>query len=298
LIFERLPYAPPPCTDEVLSSWIERIGIFYGIGLVGARTVLTPTVSPSEWARNEDIDTCGEIRQLASAWTGRNKSSSPAVWSASDLSMLEVSARLTYCPKCWDEDAADGRPPYIRRAWARWSCVSCPSHKNWLAARTPGIGAGCALNGWTVIWQSQPNWAQAAGVPFDPNGRVSARSFAPESLQRPECRWADFERELASLSTMDENACSGAFPVDSAVATVVRPELIALRTQTVRALHVNEPPVLISDLDLRGYSRLEPGWICMRIACLVMALEITRLAAGRPPMLRSVRAIIEPLHRR
>ena len=293
---QRLPYAPPPYTDEVLSSWIERIGIFYGIGLLGARTLLTPTVWPVEWAKNEDLDTCYELRRLAVTWTGRDGSSSPAVWSESDSRMLEVSARLAYCPKCWDDDADNGRAPYIRRAWARWACVSCPSHKNWLAARMPGIGFGSTLNGWAAVWQSSRNWAQAAGLPYDPNRTAAARTFEPDSLKRPDCSWTDFEHQLAGLASTPGNADPRVFHGDSVLGAVVRPELIGVRAKILRALQIRTPTVLVSDLDLRGYRRKEPGWISERIACLVMALDITRLEAARAPVLRDIRAIIEGSH--
>ena len=129
-----------------------------------------------------------------------------------------------------------------------------------------------------------------------PNRRALARTFEPDSLIRPDCSWADLEDELACLSSTGENACSDAFPADSVLAAVVRPELIGIRAKTLRALQKKNSSVLVSDLDLRGYNRLEPGWISLRIACLVVALEITRLLAHQRPVLRNVRAIIEGSH--
>jgi hypothetical protein len=113
---------------------------------------------------------------------------------------------------------------------------------------------------------------------------------------RPDCSWANFEHELAGLAPTGGNACTRPFPANSVLATVVRPEVIGLRMRILRALQIDEPSVLVSDLDLRGYRRLEPGWIAARIACLVMALEITRLIANRRPVMRYVRTIIEASH--
>jgi hypothetical protein len=46
-----LPYAPLPNSDELLSSWIERIGLFYGIGYLRARVMLDPTRLANVWER-------------------------------------------------------------------------------------------------------------------------------------------------------------------------------------------------------------------------------------------------------
>ena len=62
-----LPYAPPPNSDELLSSWIERIGLFYGIGYLRARVMLDPTRFANVWGENEDLDSSEDIRGPASA---------------------------------------------------------------------------------------------------------------------------------------------------------------------------------------------------------------------------------------
>jgi hypothetical protein len=36
--------------------------------------------------------------------------------------------RMSYCPLCWDQDAAEKRPPYFRRAWSRLASVACEVH--------------------------------------------------------------------------------------------------------------------------------------------------------------------------
>jgi hypothetical protein len=54
------------------------------------------------------------------------------------------------------------------------------------------------------------------------------------------------------------------------------------------------PPVMrLSDLDLKGYRRVEPGWIAARIACVVLAVELMQMAARSKPMFWSARAILE-----
>jgi hypothetical protein len=285
-----LPYAPSPHADETLSSWIERIGIFYGIGLAQARTLLSPTVPRLTQGTNEDLDTSPGVRRVAGIWAGCREDATPVVWSAANRRMLELSARLAYCPKCWDDDAAHGVAPYIRRAWAHWSSVSCPRHKDWLAASRPATGHGSALNGWAIVWQSNPTWAQAAGLRYEPRGQELAPAFVPGSIERPEVSWGDFELQLARLVSADGKAGRYGIPI---LAGVVGPQLLGLRTKVLKALQVAAAAALVSDLDLRGYSRSEPGWIAARIACLVTALELTRLASNRRPLMPRVRTIVE-----
>jgi len=290
---QRLPYAPSPYADETLSSWIERIGIVYGIGLAQARALLTPTVPRMTHGTNEDIDTSPSVRRLAGMWAGYREDATPAVWSAADRGMLEVSARLAYCPKCWDDDAVHGVAPHIRRAWARWNSVSCSRHNDWLAASRPGGGNPSAWNGWLIVWQSKPRWAQAAGLRYEPRGQESAPAFVPGSIERPEGNWRDFELELSRLVSADRKVARYGIPAGSILASVIDPQMLGLRTKVLKALEGAAVVPLVSDLDLRGYSRSEPGWIASRIACLVTALELTRLASNRNPMIPRVRTIIE-----
>jgi hypothetical protein len=217
----------------------------------------------------------------------------PAVWSATDRGMLEVSARLAYCPKCWDDDAAHGMAPYIRRVWVRWTSVSCRRHKDWLAARRPATVPGSAPIGWAVIWQSEPRWAEAAGLRYEPRGQELAPAFVPGSFRRPAASWEDFELQLATLASADGRSGRYGTTAGSILGVVVRPELLGLRVKVLRALQIGAAGPLVSDLDLRGYSRSEPCWIAARIACLVTAIELTGLATNSRSAMPSVRAIVE-----
>jgi hypothetical protein len=67
-----LPYAPPPNSDGLLSSWIERIGLFYGIGYL----MLAPTRPANVWGENEDLDSSEDIRRLL-PWLSATPSRKP-----------------------------------------------------------------------------------------------------------------------------------------------------------------------------------------------------------------------------
>jgi hypothetical protein len=119
-----LPYAPPPHTDELLSSWIERLGHFYGIGYLGARVILEPSRAANKRGVNEDLDSSESIRNAAILWSGFAERLMPPVVPMDDT-VLEASARLAYCAECWNEDVERGQSPYIRRKWINWLCVAC-----------------------------------------------------------------------------------------------------------------------------------------------------------------------------
>jgi hypothetical protein len=146
-----LPYAPPPNSDELLSGWIERIGIFYGIGYLRTRAVLDTSPIAVAWGENEDLDSSDTIRRLLVSWTGHGENLVPPVLPTADNQVLDVSARLTYCSKCWYEDAENGRAPYVRRQWSFWSSVLCTKHETWLCARRPGKQFGSERNGWAPV---------------------------------------------------------------------------------------------------------------------------------------------------
>ncbi len=152
---------------------------------------------------------------------------------------------------------------------------------------------GIVCRSGAAVWQSQPHWAQAAGLRYEPRGQELAPAFVPSSLQRPRGTWDDFELQLTKVVSGDSNCARYGITAGSILAVVARPELLGLRTKALKALQVAAASPLVSDLDLRGYSRSEPGWIAHRIACLVTALELTRLAANSRPMLPSVRALVE-----
>jgi hypothetical protein len=92
-----LPFTPTPLPDELLSSWIERIGIFYAIGYEGAFALLAP-YRPRYRDINHDPDTDPEVRAALVNWTGRDANALPTLLDPTDRGALDVAARLGYCP--------------------------------------------------------------------------------------------------------------------------------------------------------------------------------------------------------
>jgi hypothetical protein len=277
----RLPYAPPPNSDELLSSWIERIGLFYGIGYLRARMVLHPTRSANVWGENEDVDSSDDIRRLLISLTGLGERVVPSLLPTSSNGLLEVSARLAYCPACWHEDVERGRAPYIRSHWSFRSSVMCTKHETWLSARTPGSQFGSELNGWAPIWQTDSNWATAAHLTHDPAMRPFVSGFEAKSIVAPTCGWNRADAEFHVMAS------------DKVVLQLVSsPESSSVRTHVRDAIEVARNP-RITDLDLRGYRSAEPGWILDRICCLSVATEIRRMILGGEPAFERVRAVLQ-----
>jgi hypothetical protein len=277
-----LPYAPPPHTDELLSSWIERLGHFYGIGYLGARVILEPSRAANKRGVNEDLDSSESIRNAAILWSGFAERLMPPVVPMDDT-VLEASARLAYCAECWNEDVERGQSPYIRRKWINWLCVACSEHGCWLNAREPHVGYGSELNGWAPVWQSNANWAQAAHVPYEPALLSFALGLESNSISLPNCSWASLEADFESL--VHENRL--------VLRLMGKPEYGGMFHQVFQALEVGSRNPRITDAHLRGYGRSRPGWIAARIGCVVAAVEIVRIVQDRQPAIEIAKRTIE-----
>jgi hypothetical protein len=279
---QQLPYAPLPHSDELLSSWTERIGIFYGIGYLRARVIIDPNRAANSYGENEDLDASEDLRRLLVSWTGHGENAVPPVLPKSTDEVLDVSARLAYCPSCWFDDAKSGQSPYVRRAWASWSTVLCAEHQTWLCARRPGAHTGSELNGWAPVWQSIPVWAAAACLQHDPVLREFTRGFDAEMARPPMCGWHDLDCDIQGLIRGKSRI----------VSLVARPECFDIRAQVWEAIAVSNTP-RVTELDLRGYRRDKPGWLTERICCVSLAAEIRRMALGLPPAFDAIRSLLE-----
>ena len=72
---------------------------------------------------------------------------------------------------------------------------------------------------------------------------------------------------------------------------VMRPECFDVRAHVWAAIEVERSP-RITDYDLRGYRRPEPGWIMDRICCLAIAAEVRRIIVDCEPAFERVRHVL------
>jgi hypothetical protein len=271
-------------SGELLSSWIERIGLFYGIGYSHASGILQPSRTTNERGINDDLDSSDSVRKNAIIWTGVAETIVPEVLPDRDEGTLEVAARLAYCPECWNRDVENGHSPFVRRSWTDWACVTCWYHSTWLRAREPHAGVGDQVNGWAPVWQSNRRWAQAAHLRFEPALGSIALGFESHVFEGPDCTWSDLELEFHRLKRGLGLAI---------LARVAMRENLGVRSRVSDALEVGEHRRRITDANLRGYKRSRPGWIADRISSLVSATEILRLLDHRGAAIERVRRELE-----
>jgi hypothetical protein len=280
--FQVLPHVPIAHPDELLSSWIERIGLFYGIGYLGARIILEPNRANNEHGQVDDIDSSASIRQLAMRWSGLPEKFVPVLLCRRDEEVLELSARLTYCPDCWNQDVKKDTSPYVRRSWATWFAVACWKHNKWLSAREPHGRYGSDLNGWAPVWQTNITWARGANVEHDPATALLASGLESHAIATPDCPWAEFKTDFDRLA---RTRSSGVIVLASA------PELFGMRSSVWEALEIGRSR-RITDAHLFGYRGSRPGWLAGRIASVVAAVEALRIAERRSAAFDTVRRVL------
>ena len=145
----RLPVAPRPFRDELLSSWMVRVASRYGLEvpdmtayMAGQRDTLPllrqidDTAPDPEllkiWARGCRIDPARHER-LSLKFRHHNR---PRDWISSARG-----GGVSVCFACFDADVAVGRDAYIRADWRLVERVVCPVHKEMLRDRCLECGA-------------------------------------------------------------------------------------------------------------------------------------------------------------
>jgi hypothetical protein len=143
----RLPVAPRPFRDELLSSWVARVAARYGAEPLelmvylagqggrdaGARQV--DDVAPDMgllrlWAKACRIDPARlRHRSLASRYPDL-----PRDWFLNET--------VPVCLACFDADVAVGRDAYLRADWRLAEQVVCQSHRTMLLDRCPACRGG------------------------------------------------------------------------------------------------------------------------------------------------------------
>lgn len=245
--------------------------------------MLGPIATNDTWAKNDDVDRCLDLHRFSALLTGLE--ADWPVLNVTDTCDLDVSARLTFCGKCWDDDVKGGRQPYIRRKWARWQCVSCSEHQSWLSARRPSTDRGSGLNGWAQVWQTNDSWAEKSFLRYEPTYKASEIVFGPDAFCEPESSWATFETEIEALNTARD------YTGKSVLGLVCKSTYSGLRLKSMDSL-CQRDLARVSDFNLMGYRGSQPGWIADRIAALSLAIEVSRMIAGAAPCFSGLRRLI------
>ena len=141
----RLPVAPRPFSDELLSSWMARVATRYGLEvpelvsyLVGQRDTLPALrqiddITPDPellkvWARGCRIDPA-RLERLSLKLRYHNR---PHDWV-----LGREGGSVSVCFACFDADVTVVRDAHIRADWKLVERVVCPVHKEILRDRCP-----------------------------------------------------------------------------------------------------------------------------------------------------------------
>lgn len=148
----RLPIAPRPHDDELLSSWQGRVACRYGVNrevlglslglpaaLAAPRGFAAADYAPdlevvAAWAQACRLDPA-RIESLA---LKRRRDQDRYVW-AHEAGGAFVG--FSACPACLDEDAKAGRDHYLRRSWLRVEALLCARHELFLVEDCERCGA-------------------------------------------------------------------------------------------------------------------------------------------------------------
>lgn len=147
----RLPVAPRPYSDELLSSWLARVACRYGLSaqeLVGdfandGESQLSP-LSIDDWApapaqTRAWAQACGiDPARLERLALRRRYPVRPLSWFARhgpDWVHPGLPGPPPVCLECFAADRAAGRNAYLRASWMLGECCICPAHGQLLSDR-------------------------------------------------------------------------------------------------------------------------------------------------------------------
>jgi len=138
---KRLPVAPRPFRDELLSSWLARVACRYGLEMrdligywgderwVEAIDVDGPTTHQAKiWAQACGMD---PVRLQHLSLTRRRPKR------LNQWFLDRASQRVPVCLACLDTDFAAGRDGYVRADWMLAELCACPKHRQMLLDRCP-----------------------------------------------------------------------------------------------------------------------------------------------------------------
>jgi|ERR1017187_7021340 hypothetical protein len=171
-----LPAYPTPANDEAFSSWVERIGLFYGCSYDHWLGPVVAKLGAPQAATATDVDSDPRCRDVFIEWTGLSPARVPPILTSIRKDVLPPLARLAFCSACWDDDVAAGRQPYIRREWGQWSSVYCRRHHTFLASRAAVLDPFRKFLEWMPFWRTNASWI----APFE---------RAPEQSSYGETAW-------------------------------------------------------------------------------------------------------------
>uniref|UniRef100_UPI003515B305 TniQ family protein n=1 Tax=Pararhodobacter marinus TaxID=2184063 RepID=UPI003515B305 len=142
MVSARLPVAPRPFRDELLSSWMARVAARYGAEPLELMVYLAGQGGRDAGARQ--VDDVAPDMGLLMLWTKACRIDPERLRRRSLASRYPAQPRdwcltetVPVCLACFDADVAAGRDAYLRGHWRLTEQVVCPVHRTMLLDRCP-----------------------------------------------------------------------------------------------------------------------------------------------------------------
>lgn len=140
MVSARLPVAPRPFMDELLSSWMARVAARYGSEPLELMVYLAGQGGKDAGARQ--VDDVAPDMELLRLWAKacridpeRLRRSSLASRNPDRPQDWFLTEAVPVCLACFDVDVAAGRDAYLRGHWRLAEEVVCPAHRTMLLDR-------------------------------------------------------------------------------------------------------------------------------------------------------------------
>jgi TniQ len=290
----QLPFVPRAQPDELLSSWLERIGLLYGASIEHVLAAVLAGSDRMPAMAGQDVDADPWMRERIVRWSGVDESHVPTSISLDD-GFLPPCARLTFCGRCWDDDVAQGRPPYIRQRWGQWAVVRCDVHQTWLSSRRPSLSPNIPNTGWSAVWQTTASWAARFELNEQPEYRTRIIGICGEEISRHLIFTAqvaaDLERfEQCSRAHLGKNRQRR---LHREILDTTSAESYAVKRSQIARRMLPEVQ-RFSTLDrVPSFQPTKLLWLGDRLACLLAAVELLRMREGRSAYCPAIAGIIQ-----
>ncbi|MGC1504570.1 MAG: TniQ family protein [Sulfitobacter sp.] len=147
----KLPVAPRPFRDELLSSWVARVAARYGAEPLELMVYLAGQGGRDAGA--QQVDDVAPDMELLRLWAKACRMDPERLRRSSLASRYPDRPRdwfltetVPACLACFDGDVAAGRDAYLRAIWRLAEQVVCPAHRTMLLDRCPACRGGLRLS--------------------------------------------------------------------------------------------------------------------------------------------------------
>jgi hypothetical protein len=208
----KLPLAPRPHHDELLSSWLARVAARYDMNASELRTAITDSLSKGrQYPRVQvrrgidfelpeieleilaqavrvnpktllDLDIATSFPSIPDKWV--SQTGAEDIINRTFIRTGEIS--WSYCAHCLNEDRSLGRDAYIRQSWCLGCYGYCHRHRTPLAQRCHSCGATGSIN----YSMGKTTWILTCSECNSPQNKMT-RSASNMSWEKPGFRAGD-----------------------------------------------------------------------------------------------------------